>query len=85
MAFIFAHFELDDYDTWKRERFDADPAGRRRSAKRHEIYRSTDDPSKVFVAVEFESADDAKSFRKRLLGSGALDGIPVKVPQRSLR
>jgi hypothetical protein len=34
MAFLLAHFELDDYETWKRERFDADPAGRAQSAKR---------------------------------------------------
>jgi hypothetical protein len=79
MPSIFAQFEIDDYDAWKTGRFDADPAGREQAAKGHQIYRGVDDPSQVFVAVEFASADDAKAFRERLLASGALDSITVKV------
>jgi len=79
MPSIFAHFEIDDYDSWKTNRFDADPAGRMQAAQGHRIYRGVDDPSKVFVAVEFASAEDAKAFRERLLASGALDNITVKV------
>jgi hypothetical protein len=45
MAFILAHFEIDDYAAWKRERFDQDPAGRKQSAKNHVIARGVDDPS----------------------------------------
>jgi hypothetical protein len=78
MAFVLAHFEIDDYETWKRDRFDKDPAGRKQAGKRHQIFRGVDDPSQIFVGVEFESADDASSFRERLLGSGALEGINVK-------
>ena len=80
MAFILAHFEIDDYDTWKRERFDADPAGRKQSAKNHLISRGVDDPSQVFVRVEFDSAEEAEAFRERLMEVGALEGITVKVP-----
>jgi hypothetical protein len=80
MAFVLAHFEIDDYDTWKRERFDADPAGRKQAAKGHQIFRGVDDPSKIFVGVEFASAEEATSFRERLLASGALDAITVVTP-----
>lgn len=80
MAFLLAHFEIDDYDAWKRERFDADPAGRKESAKGHQIFRGVDDPNKVFVGVEFASAEEATSFRERLLASGALDAITVVTP-----
>jgi hypothetical protein len=44
------------------------------------ISRSVDNPSEVFVRVEFASVDEAKSFRERLLGSGALDNVDVKMP-----
>ena len=80
MAFMLAHFQLDDYDTWKRERFDADPAGRKEVAKSHQIFRGVDDPNKVFIGVEFGSVEDANSFRERLLASGALDTINVVTP-----
>ena len=80
MAFMLAHFEIDDYDAWKRDRFDADPAGRKQAAKSHMIFRGVDDPSKVFVGVEFASAEEASSFRERLMESGALDSINVKTP-----
>jgi hypothetical protein len=80
MAFILASFELDDYDTWKRDRFDADPAGRKQSAIRHQIFRAVDDPNHVYVGVEFPSVDEANAFRERLLNSPALEGINVKTP-----
>ena len=80
MAYLLAHFELDDYDTWKRERFDQDPAGRKQSAKGHQLFRAVDDGNKVFIALEFPSTDEASSFRERLLASGALEGIKQNVP-----
>ena len=78
MAFAVLHFETHDYDAWK-SIFDADPAGRRPTAKGHIISRGADDPSEVFVRVEFASVDDARSFRERLLASGALDNPLVTV------
>lgn len=80
MAFILGHFDVGDYATWKKQTFDADPAGRKEAARGHTISRGVDNPSEVFVRVEFASVDEAKSFRERLLGSGALDKVDVKTP-----
>jgi hypothetical protein len=41
-------------------------------ASRNRIFRGVDDPSRVFVSVEYPSADDAKSFRERLKESAVL-------------
>jgi hypothetical protein len=78
MAFIFGRFDVGDYDTWKKM-FDSDPAGRRQSAKGHQVYRTVENPNDVFVGLEFASADEAKAFRERLLASGALDNVTIKV------
>jgi len=40
--------------------------------------RSVEDPSEVFVQLEFASTDEANAFREKLLASGALDRITVK-------
>jgi hypothetical protein len=77
MASTFGHFEVGDYDAWKKN-FDSDPAGRAELGKGHRIYRSVANPSEVFVAVEFSSAEDAGRFREKLLASGALDNITIK-------
>ena len=77
MAFLFAHFEVPDFDEWK-QFFDSDPAGRQEAAQGHQLFQAVDDPNKVFVGVEFASADEAQSFRERLLASGALDRVTVK-------
>jgi hypothetical protein len=79
MAFMLTQFEVDDYDAWK-ERFDSDPAGRAQSAKNYVISRGVDDPSQVFVRLEFGSAEEAAAFRERLMESGALDRLTVKMP-----
>jgi hypothetical protein len=82
MPLMLAHYEVDDYDTWKREIFDADPGGRKQAAKNHEISRGVDDPSQVFIRLEFVSAEEAASFRERLLASRALEweGMTVNTP-----
>jgi hypothetical protein len=77
MAFVLAHFDVGDYDRWK-QMFDSDPAGRGQSGVGHQVFRGVDDPGLVFVGVEFRSAEEANSFRERLLASGALDNITVK-------
>jgi hypothetical protein len=76
MAFMLAVFDVGDYDSWK-ERFDSDPVGRKEAAKGHRVFRAVDEPNKVFIGLEFDSADDAKAFREKLLGSGVLDSITV--------
>jgi len=73
------HLRTDDFDTFKSS-FDADPVGRRQTAKGHVMLRSVDNPNEVFTRVEFESVEDAKAFRDRLLASGALDQTTVLTP-----
>lgn len=78
MTFMVLNLQTDDYDAWK-PMFDSDPAGRKQIAKGHILSRNADDPNEVFIRVEFDSVDDAKAFRERLLASGALDNPSVKV------
>jgi hypothetical protein len=77
MASVFGHFDVGDYDAWK-QMFDTDPAGRAKLGKGHSVFRSVANPSDVFVAVQFDSTDDAQTFVEGLLASGALDRVTVK-------
>jgi hypothetical protein len=79
MAFMVHHLEVDDFETWK-QFFDEDPIGRKDAAKGHIMLRSVDNPSEVFTRVEFDSVEDAKSFRDRLVASGALERATVLTP-----
>jgi hypothetical protein len=76
MAFMVHHLKVDDFDTWK-QFFDEDPVGRKQAAKGHSMLRSVDNPDEVFTRVEFDSVEDAKSFRDRLVASGVLDRTTV--------
>jgi hypothetical protein len=73
------HLKLDDFNAWK-QFFDEDPVGRKQTAKGHTMLRSVDNPDEVFTRVEFDSVEDAKSFRDRLVASGALDRTTVLTP-----
>jgi hypothetical protein len=79
VAFMVHHLRIDDFDTWK-SLFDEDPVGRKQAAKGHVMLRDVDNPNEVFTRVEFESVEDAKSFRDRLLASGVLDRATVLTP-----
>lgn len=79
MAFMVHHLRVEDFDSWK-PFFDEDPVGRKQAAKGHLMLRGVDDPNEVFTRVEFDSVEDAKSFRDRLLASGALDSTTVLTP-----
>jgi hypothetical protein len=79
VAFMVHHLRTDDFDAWK-PLFDADPVGRKQAAKGHVMLRSVDSPNEVFTRVEFDSVEDAKAFRERLLASGALDRTTVLMP-----
>ena len=72
MAYLLSVLKVDDFDNFK-QMFDSDPAGRAGSAKGHRLFRGVDDPNLVFVGTEFDSADDAKAFKDRLMGAGVLD------------
>ena len=76
MAFMVHHLKVDDFDDLK-SLFDADPVGRKQAAKGHVMSRSVDDPNEVFARVEFDSVEEAKAFRDRLVASGALDRATV--------
>jgi hypothetical protein len=78
VASMLLHFETNDYEAWK-QRFDSDPAGRSQSATGHSIARAIDNPNAVFVRAEFRSIEQAKAFRQRLLDSGALDSVEIKM------
>ena len=79
MAFMVHHLKVDDFDEFK-SLFDSDPVGRKQAAKGHLMLRSLDNPNEVFTRVEFESLEEAKAFRDRLLASGALDRTTVLTP-----
>jgi len=78
MAFLVGVFE-GDFDAFKQQ-FDSDPLGRRQAAKGHTMLRGVDNPNEIFLRVEFESAEEAKTFRDRVLGSDVLQNVTVKVP-----
>jgi len=78
VAFMVHHIKVD-FDEFK-SRFDADPVGRKQVAKGHVMLRGVDDPNEVFTRVEFDSLEDAKAFRDRLVASGALDDTTVLTP-----
>jgi hypothetical protein len=77
MAFIVTRIDVGNYDVWK-TMFDKDEPGARSAAKGHRILRSVENPSEVFIVIEFPSADDAEAGRERLLASGVLDRFADK-------
>ena len=79
MAFMVHHLKVEDFDTWKGF-FDEDPVGRKQAAKGHSMLRSVDNPDEVFTRVEFDSVEEAKAFRDRLVASGALSRATVLTP-----
>ena len=76
MASMVHELKVEDFDEFKSV-FDSDPVGRKEVAKGHVMSRSVDDPNVVFTRVEFDSLEDAKAFRDRLVASGALDQVTV--------
>jgi len=77
MAFLVGVFE-GDFDAFKQQ-FDSDPLGRRQVAKGHTLMRGVENPSEIFVRVEFDSTDEAKSFRDQVLASTVLQNVTVKL------
>ncbi len=77
MAFIMTRLSVGDYDTWKMM-FDQDAPGARSAATGHRIRRNVDDPNEVFIQIEFNSVDDARKARDKILASGVLDRFEDK-------
>jgi hypothetical protein len=71
-AFIITRIQTGDYERW-RPMFDQDRPGAREKALLQRVLQSADDPNEVFVYLEYETLDDAKEARERLLSSGVLD------------
>ena len=78
MAFLVGVFE-GDFVAFKQQ-FDSDPLGRRQLAKGHTLLRGVDNPNEIFLRVEFDSAEEAKSFQEKVRGSDVLRNVNVKVP-----
>lgn len=78
MAFVVGVFE-GDFETWK-QGFDSDPLGRKQVAKGHTLLRGIDNPNEIFLRVEFDSAEEAKTFQDKVRGSDVLQNVTVKVP-----
>jgi hypothetical protein len=76
-AFIITRIQTGDYDTW-RPMFDQDQPRAREKAQVQRVLRSADDPSEVFIYLEYASLDDANEARDRLLSSGVLDRFDDK-------
>ena len=77
MTYMLTRIDVEDFDAWK-STFDSDPFGARKEAKGHRILRGVEDPNEVFIQVEFDSPDDARAARQRLLDGGMLDRVAVK-------
>jgi hypothetical protein len=77
MAFILTRIDVGDYDRWK-PMFDQDTPGTRSVAKGHRVLRNADKPGEVFVMVEFDTAEQARAGREKLLASGVLDRFQDK-------
>jgi hypothetical protein len=76
-AFIITRIQVGDYDTW-RPMFDQDQPRAREKAKVQRVFRGVEDPSHVFIVLEFESVDDAQEAKGRLVASGVLDRFEDK-------
>ena len=50
----------------------------REKAKAVHVYRGTEDPNLVFIHLEFDSEEDAREARQRILESGVLDRFEDK-------
>jgi hypothetical protein len=83
MPYILTRINVGDYDQWK-SMFDQDAPRARSEAKGHRIFQNADEPGEVFVLVEFDSADDARSGREKLLASGVLDRFEDKTNPKVL-
>lgn len=78
MALMMTRIHVDDFDAWK-AMFDTDPPAARATAIGHRLFRTVADPNEVSIAVEFASVADAEEARARLVASGVLDRVELRV------
>jgi hypothetical protein len=77
VTFILTRIQVGDFERWKPQ-FDQDRPRARETAKGYRVFRNADDPNEVFILIEFESDDEARTARERLLASGVLDRFQDK-------
>jgi hypothetical protein len=46
----------------------------------HTLLRGVDNPNKIFVRVEFDSAEEARSFAEKVRASDVLQNVTVELP-----
>lgn len=58
---------VPDFERWKRDGFDSDPIGRERGGvRRYRVLRSSDDPARVAIELEFDNRAAAEAFATEL-------------------
>lgn len=84
MTILHVEHAIGDYDVWKRA-FDSDPVQREQSGvRRYRVFRPADDPNYIMLDLEFETSDEAQTFRAALEGlwrSGRAAPALVGAPQ----
>lgn len=81
MTTLVVHHHVRDFDTWKPV-FDRHAAARRQhGCTRHSVYRSTEDPNDVVVALDFPSPGAAREFLedpglRETMARAGVDGEP---------
>jgi len=78
MAVMMTRIHVEDFDAWK-AMFDADQPGARAAATACRLFRTADDPNEVSIAVEFGSVADAEEARAKLVASGVLERVELRV------
>lgn len=68
MAVVQIEHPVRDFATWKAA-FDSDPAHREASGvRRYQVFRPVDDPNFVAIDLEFDTLDEAETFKLALEG-----------------
>jgi hypothetical protein len=86
MPILQIEHSVRDYDAWK-QAFDGDPLGRQQSGvRRYRVARPVDDPNRVVVDLEFDSRDEAETFRvalgelwTRVVAEGLIDNPQARI------
>ena len=82
MAYLLVHHKVEDYVKWKHN-FDAHTSARSVNGSRGgKIFRNADNPNEVFVLLEWDSLENAKSFGKsenikEIMKNAGVTGIPA--------
>jgi len=84
MTILHVEHAISDFDLWKRA-FDSDPVQREQSGVRgYRVFRPADDPNYIMLDLEFDTSNEAESFRAQLeglWGSGRAAPALVGSPQ----